>query len=586
MEREKTAVVLNDELGGMAYAFQRAGFQVLCDVVPNENSMEIAEKNLQDKYGIQIRKLSEETYLEIPSALILVGKIKMGPGIWSRKMVEMLPELYENKNFYRYIEKCEPQLFCMEASNVYAGYEEWRQWKQWCISRGYKINQKILDIEKITGLPIREKRLYIVGNKGETAFELFDNGEEKSTIPWNAILDETLEEPFVEIKEIKSLDYEGDGIYDRRTSGYQKSETVSMATRTNPLLVKNGKARYLSVREIARLKGYPEEYDFSGVSKWVVRDCLRRSVNVYLYCLLAEQIRKTFFEECAGNETEIPRRKSRSTVELEGDEMERRFDVFVSSTYEDLIEERKEITQAVLECDCMPVGMEMFPASNLEQWEFIKKVIDKADIYLVVIAGKYGTPGRDENGKLMSYTEMEFNYALASGKPILAFEYKNIDKLTRDKVELDGKKAKALEVFRKKVQKDRIVKFYSNKDELKAHVLASLNNMKKQITTGGWIRANQSSFDGKKELEEKVRKLESNQERWLQEKRQLEEEREKILLQLNEVKAGWLVSQERENTLKKKYENALLKVGDFSKKVDAAKEELSELSEEMRELKS
>lgn len=585
MEREKTAVVLNDELGGMAYAFQRAGFQVLYDVVPNEKSMEIAEKNLQDKYGIQIRKLSEETYLEIPSALILVGK-KMGPSIWSRKMVEMPPEPYENKNFYRYIEKCEPQIFCMETSNVYAGYEELRQWEQWYISRGYKINQKILDIEKITGLPIREKRLYIVGNKGETAFELFGNGEEKSMIPWNVILDEISEEPFKEIEKIRGMDYEGDGIYDRRTSRYQKSETVSMATRTNPLLVRKGKARYLSVREIARLKGYPEEYDFSGVSKWVVRDCLRRSVNVYLYCLLAEQIRKTFFEECAGNETEIPRRKSRSTVELEGDEMERRFDVFVSSTYEDLIEERKEITQAVLECDCMPVGMEMFPASNLEQWEFIKKVIDKADIYLVVIAGKYGTPGRDENGKPMSYTEMEFNYALASGKPILAFEYKNIDKLTRDKVELDGEKAKALEVFRKKVQKDRIVKFYSNKDELKAHVLASLNNMKKQITTGGWIRANQSSFDGKKELEEKVRKLESNQERWLQEKRQLEEEREKILLQLNEVKAGWLASQERENTLKKKYENALLKVGDFSKKVDAVKVELSELSEEMSGLKS
>lgn len=585
MEREKTAVVLNDELGGMAYAFQRAGFQVLCDVVPNENSMEIAEKNLQDKYGIQIRKVSEETYLEIPSALILVGKIKMGPGIWSRKMVEMPPELYENKNFYRYIEKCEPQLFCMEAPNVYAGYEEWRQWEQWCISHGYKIKQKILDIGKITGLPIREERRYIVGSKGKTAFEFFGNGEEKSTIPWNAILDETPEEPFIEIKEIKNLDYEGDGIYDWRGLRYRWSQTVSINTRF-PLLVENGKARYLSVREIARLKGYPDKYDFSGVSKSVVRDCLRRSVNVYLYCLLAEQIRKTFFEECAGNETEIPRRKSRSTVELEGDEMERRFDVFVSSTYEDLIEERKEITQAVLECDCMPVGMEMFPASNLEQWEFIKKVIDKADIYLVVIAGKYGTPGRDENGKPMSYTEMEFNYALASGKPILAFEYKNIDKLTRDKVELDGEKAKALEVFRKKVQKDRIVKFYSNKDELKAHVLASLNNMKKQITTGGWIRANQSSFDGKKELEEKVRKLESNQERWLQEKRQLEEEREKILLQLNEVKAGWLASQERENTLKKKYENALLKVGDFSKKVDAVKEELSELSEEMSGLKS
>ena len=94
--------------------------------------------------------------------------------------------------------------------------------------------------------------------------------------------------------------------------------------------------------------------------------------------------------------------------------LERRYDVFVSSTYEDLKEERKEITQAILECDCIPVGMEMFPASNTEQWKFIQKVIDRADFYLVVIAGKYGFVMKD-TGK--SYTEMEFDYATEKGKP-------------------------------------------------------------------------------------------------------------------------------------------------------------------------
>lgn len=322
---------------------------------------------------------------------------------------------------------------------------------------------------------------------------------------------------------------------------------------------------------------------------------LHISANVIMCYLLAEQIRKVFFEEYKDNRMEKDEKKIHSVPEIagikaysasktEGEEMERRFDVFVSSTYEDLIEERKEITQAVLECDCMPVGMEMFPASNLEQWEFIKRVIDKADIYLVVIAGKYGTVGRDESGNRMSYTEMEFNYALASGKPILAFQYKDINNLTRNKVELDEEKREALEVFRKKVQKGRIVKFYSNKDELKANVLGSLNSIKKQITTGGWIREKQASFNGKKELEEKVQKLEGNQEKLLLEKRKLEEEREKILRQLNEVKASWVMSQEKENMLKEKYENAKLKVNEFGKKVDMMKVELERLSEQMKEL--
>lgn len=60
-------------------------------------------------------------------------------------------------------------------------------------------------------------------------------------------------------------------------------------------------------------------------------------------------------------------------IEYRGGIMEKRYQVFVSSTYSDLIEERKEVTQAILECDCFPAGMELFPASNRKQWDVIKK---------------------------------------------------------------------------------------------------------------------------------------------------------------------------------------------------------------------
>lgn len=584
---EKTVVVINDELGGMAYAFQRAGFKVLCDIVLNEESIEIAKKNLQDELSIQICKLPDEAYMELPEASILVGRI------WSNHSFITKYIDWASENYYQYVKRYTPEVFCIEALKGFIASKQLREWKEWCYNQGYKVYMKVLKTGDVTGLPVREERLYIVGCKNDAEFDFFHN-KEKALIPWEEILDEETEDSFRKTGKIKYLDFKGDGIYDWEGNGYQKSETVRISSRY-PLLVKGDAMRYLSNREIARLKGYPDEYDFTGIGKLKVKNCLCSSANVIMCYLLAEQIRKVFFEEYKDNRMEKDEKKIHSVPEIagikaysasktEGEEMERRFDVFVSSTYEDLIEERKEITQAVLECDCMPVGMEMFPASNLEQWEFIKRVIDKADIYLVVIAGKYGTVGRDESGNRMSYTEMEFNYALASGKPILAFQYKDINNLPRNKVELDEEKREALEVFRKKVQKGRIVKFYSNKDELKANVLGSLNSIKKQITTGGWIREKQASFNGKKELEEKVQKLEGNQEKLLLEKRKLEEEREKILRQLNEVKASWVMSQEKENMLKEKYENAKLKVNEFGKKVDMMKVELERLSEQMKEL--
>src|SRR3954453_20031505 len=104
--------------------------------------------------------------------------------------------------------------------------------------------------------------------------------------------------------------------------------------------------------------------------------------------------------------------------------MEKRYQVFVSSTYLDLIEARAEVMQALLELDCIPAGMELFPAANDDQWTLIKNVIDDCDYYVVVIAGRYGSLSAEG----ISYTEMEYRYALEKSKPIIAFLHKDPNK--------------------------------------------------------------------------------------------------------------------------------------------------------------
>lgn len=138
--------------------------------------------------------------------------------------------------------------------------------------------------------------------------------------------------------------------------------------------------------------------------------------------------------------------------------MEIKYQVFVSSTYEDLKEERKEITQAILESHCIPAGMELFPASNMAQWDVIKQVIDDSDFFLLIIAGKYGSMGKDSSGKTVSYTEMEFDYAISSGKPVLALVHEDIDSLPRSKIEILPEKVHRLDGFRKKVCSGRVIK--------------------------------------------------------------------------------------------------------------------------------
>ena len=100
--------------------------------------------------------------------------------------------------------------------------------------------------------------------------------------------------------------------------------------------------------------------------------------------------------------------------------MEKRYQVFISSTYADLQDERQEVIQALLELDCISAGMELFPAASDDQWTLIKQVIDDCDYYRVIVAGRYGSIGHDG----LSYTELEYRYANDTGKPIIGFVQK------------------------------------------------------------------------------------------------------------------------------------------------------------------
>jgi|SRR5579872_853584 len=166
--------------------------------------------------------------------------------------------------------------------------------------------------------------------------------------------------------------------------------------------------------------------------------------------------------------------------------MDKRYQVFISSTYADLKEERRAVIQSVIELNCIPAGMELFPASNEEQLQFIKRVIDDCDYYLLIIAGRYGSVGPDG----VSYTEKEFDYAVKRGLPVIAFPHGNPDDISYGKSEKDPAFKKKLEDFRAKVCTGRIVKMWNNPQELPGFVAQSLSTIIHRHPATGWVRAN------------------------------------------------------------------------------------------------
>lgn len=179
--------------------------------------------------------------------------------------------------------------------------------------------------------------------------------------------------------------------------------------------------------------------------------------------------------------------------------MQRKWQVFISSTYIDLQDERQAAVQAVLNAGHIPAGMELFKAGNDSQLDVIKKWINESDIYMLILGGRYGTL---EQNSQKSYTHLEYEYAVKLGKPVFAvvlndsmlhrkasvcsnveyFEYDNVVKY-RD--------------FKNLVL-SKIVRFIDDIKDIENNVLSSLYDFSKNPKIHGWVRGKPTEMQTKK----------------------------------------------------------------------------------------
>lgn len=163
----------------------------------------------------------------------------------------------------------------------------------------------------------------------------------------------------------------------------------------------------------------------------------------------------------------------------------KKYTVFISSTFEDLKEERAAVSDTVVRLGDFPVQMESFPAADEDQMTFIKSLIDRCDYYVLIIAGRYGS--LDDDGK--SYTEKEYDYAVSQGVPVLALIHADPGSLTVSKSEDTEMGQKKLAAFKDKVQSSRLRASWTDKKDLQLGVREALEHAKATQDRIGWVRA-------------------------------------------------------------------------------------------------
>lgn len=176
--------------------------------------------------------------------------------------------------------------------------------------------------------------------------------------------------------------------------------------------------------------------------------------------------------------------------------MNKKYQVFISSTYIDLAEPRNKVIEAILKLYHFPIGMEMFSAGNDEQWQIIEETIDSSDFYIILVGSRYGSLTAEG----ISFTEKEYDYAKQIGVPILTFIKDDNVPTTSAERESDPEIIAKLNKFRAKVSGNKVREVWRNSDELAYQVTAALNKSFFREKRVGWVRGDSVSEEASKEL--------------------------------------------------------------------------------------
>ena len=178
---------------------------------------------------------------------------------------------------------------------------------------------------------------------------------------------------------------------------------------------------------------------------------------------------------------------------------ERKYQVFVSSTYTDLLEARQELMQGLLALGMIPTGMELYPTEQNNQWPLIQKVISECDYYVVMVGGRYGTL----SPMGLSYTHREFIYAATKKKPVIALLHDHPELLPAEGREKTREGEVRLADFRQLLQQKCMFRFWNTPGDLAQVIKKAMPAMIKEHPAPGWVRAGQvTDLEAQREVQE------------------------------------------------------------------------------------
>lgn len=292
-----TVIVLNEELGSMSLAFQRAGYEVLLACEGDRKSCDIYSRNINS--NMVYENILDMDIYSLPEADVIAGKLEIHD--WKSRLNQGNFKKRELLHvFQEIVTRIMPKCVLYEINASAINTRNFRSFMDE-LSRYYKVNFQIYKVDKITKLPVNERKLYVVGVRKDIYRDYkFIDEFGYSNMSFKDIIEyENINEWYYRVNrgQVNPADVYEETIDCNflcwKERGYFRSENITWNTVKIPLVMVNGEIRKITHREIARLKGYPETFYFDIDNKSWLYNRLMYASNIHLLYSIIRSIEYT-----------------------------------------------------------------------------------------------------------------------------------------------------------------------------------------------------------------------------------------------------------------------------------------------------
>ena len=165
------------------------------------------------------------------------------------------------------------------------------------------------------------------------------------------------------------------------------------------------------------------------------------------------------------------------TYPLQGDRLDKSLNIYVCSTYRDLVSERNAVAEALDDIRFQYPSLSWSCPRSIQPLETCKEEIGRADVMVLILGHLYGViaPGLD-----IAHGEAEYNEGLSAGKTILVYFRDDSIGLYPAHFERDRDRLSQLKRFKERLRRNHDVKTFTDLQSLVVLVSSDITRMARE----------------------------------------------------------------------------------------------------------